>query len=471
MNDLKTRTLVRLALGTIGILSLAGYALDTRDLLDEETNAFTHHVIVFTALFVLYLTATWLTLLRGGHDRVVLGLVLGFGLLFRGAVLPTPVVLSSDVYRFLWDGRVQRAGISPYRHPPAASELAHLRDDIIYPNINRPTKPTVYPPGTQLLFAAVTTVVPDSLLGWRLFLFGCEIATGVLLLRLLRRMGQPLGTVIVYAWAPLAVFEGVQAGHVEPALLPLVLLALLWRQEGRMAMAGATVGAAVLLKLYPAALALAWWRRGDWRFPVACLGVLAAGYLPYAAPVGFQVLGFLPEYFSSAEDFNVGLRWFLTEGVGLGGDSVAGEVARGIVMLLLFGLLGHVLLRIRRRLREGADGIFAAGFAAVAAWLLLAPTALHAWYVIWMLPFLAVGPSAAWMWLTGAVALSYLKYAGSDLPLWARVVEFVPLYVLLIWEWRRRAPTGAAAVPMDERASHRADSHLPAAAAPSRGPR
>ncbi|HET9488168.1 MAG TPA: glycosyltransferase 87 family protein [Methylomirabilota bacterium] len=470
MNAVRTGAAGRVALGAIGVLSLVGYALDARSLPGDETNAFTRHVSVFTALFVLYLSATSLTLRRGGHDRVVLGLVLGFGLLFRVAVLPTPVVLSSDVNRYLWDGRVQRAGISPYRYPPSAPELAHLRDETIYPNINRPTKPTVYPPGTQILFAAVTAVFPDSLLGWRLFLLGCEIATAVLLLRVLRRMGRPPGAVIVFAWAPLAVFEGVQAAHVEPALLPLVLLALLWRQEGRMTMAGAAVGAAVLLKLYPAALALAWWRRGDRRFAVASLGVVAAGYLLYAAPVGFKVLGFLPEYFSSAEDFNVGLRWFLTEGIGLGGDGVAGEVARAIVMLLLFGLLGHVLLRTRSRLRESADGIFAAGFAAVAAWLLLAPTALHAWYVLWILPFLAVVPSVAWLWLSGAVALSYLKYAWSELPLWARLVEFVPLYALLIWEWRHRPRTGAAAAPMGERGGRRADPRLPAAPAPSPRP-
>jgi hypothetical protein len=224
------------------------------------------------------------------------------------------------------------------------------------------------------------------------------------------------------------------------------------------------VGAAVLVKLYPAALALAWWRRGDRRFPVAGLAVLAAGYLLYATPVGFQVVGFLPEYFSSAEDFNIGLRWFLTEGVGLGGDGVAAEVARGIVMLLLFGLLGHVLLRIRSRLCEGVDGIFAAGFAAVAAWLLLVPTALHAWYVLWMLPLLAVVPSAAWVWLSGAVVLSYLKYGWSELPLWARVVEFVPLYALVIWQWRRRPPSGAAAVPMGEGA------RLPSAPVPWQEP-
>ena len=31
--------------------------------------------------------------------------------------------LSSDIYRYVWDGRVQAAGINPYAHAPAANEL------------------------------------------------------------------------------------------------------------------------------------------------------------------------------------------------------------------------------------------------------------------------------------------------------------------------------------------------------------
>ena len=437
---------VRLILGLLGLASLPGYALDSRTFLGGELNGFVRHVIVFTALFALYLVATWLVLRRAGNDRGALAVVVGFGLLFRLAALPTPMVLSSDASRYLWDGRVQRAGINPYRYPPAAPELAALRDDATYPNINRPTKPTVYPPGAEVLFAAVTTLAPDSLLGWRLFLLGCDVATATLLLRLLHRMGRPPGAVIVWAWAPLAVFEGVQAAHLEPALVPLVLVALLWRQTGRMGAAGAALGAAILLKLYPVVLLLTWWRRGDRRFPLACLSVVASGYLIYTMPVGVGVLGFLPEYFSSAEDFNVGLRWFLTEGIGLGGDGLSREVVRGSVMLLLFGALLAALLWIRRNLEEGAEGVFAAGFSAVAAYLLLVPTALHAWYVLWILPFLAVAPSPGWLWLTGAVTLSYLKYVGgAEVPFWARALEFFPLYGWLVWQWGRH---GAAARPV-----------------------
>lgn len=418
----------------LGGLSLLGYAAGVRWIPGPGYAPLARYVALFVLLFALYALASWLVFRRPSNDRSLLVLILGLGLLFRVAVLPSPVFLSSDLYRYLWDGRVQLAGINPYRYPPAAAELAPLRDARVHPEINRPGKRTVYPPGAQAIFALTATVAPGSLLGWRLFILGCEAFTVVLLLRLLKRMMIPASAILIYAWAPLAIFEGVQAGHLDFAILPIILLALLWRQEGLMARSGAALGIAVLIKLYPVVLLLAWWRRGEWRFPAACAAVVAAGYLPYAWGVGPQVLGFLPEYFGSAEDFNIGLRFFVTEAVGL-----SGEVARGIVMLLLGGALLAVLARIGRGLTEDPPGVLRATMAAVAAYLLLIPTAMHPWYAVSILPFLALRPSPAWLWFTGAVSLSYLGYTyrPTEVPLWARAVEFLPLYVLLAWEWRR----------------------------------
>jgi hypothetical protein len=199
----------------------------------------------------------------------------------------------------------------------------------------------------------------------------------------------------------------------------------------------------VALKLYPAVLLLAWWRRREWRFPAAGVAVVALAYLPYTFGVGWGALGFLPEYVGRAEDFNVGLRFFLTEAVGL-----TGEGPRTLVMLGLGAALLVVLLRIRARLVETPDGVLRAGGAAVAAYLVLIPTALHPWYAVWILPFVALAPSAAWLWFTGAVPLSYLAYVWlpADFPLWARALEFVPLYALLLWPARGviRGRPGAA---------------------------
>jgi alpha-1,6-mannosyltransferase len=378
------------------------------------------------------------------NDRLLPGLVLGFALLFRVSLLASPVVLSSDVYRYLWDGRVQWAGISPYRYPPAAAELASLRDEAIHPKINRPGKPTVYPPGAEAAFAMVALVSPDSLVGWRAFLLATEAVTLGLLLALLRRAGETPAMVIVYAWSPLVVFEGVQAGHVDLAMIPLILTALLLRQARSSVGAGIALGGAVLMKLYPLVLLPAWWRRRDWKFPTAVAVTVALGYLPHAATVGIGAVGFLPEYLGRAEDHNIGLRALLTYPFGLTGD-----LARAIAMVLLFGLMAGAVAWIGRTNGGDATGLTRAGALAIATYLLLVPTSMHPWYALWMVPFLCFQPWPAWLYFSGAVTLSYTSYVvePAPMPWWAWLAEYGPLYALLLHSaWRARAQRVPAAL-------------------------
>ena len=50
--------------------------------------------------------------------RTALAVVFVFAVALRLAALAGPPVLSDDLYRYAWDGRVQAAGIDPYRYPP-----------------------------------------------------------------------------------------------------------------------------------------------------------------------------------------------------------------------------------------------------------------------------------------------------------------------------------------------------------------
>ena len=74
-----------------------------------------------------------------------LWLTFSVAILLRAYVLLFDPLLSSDIYRYIWDGKVQAAGISPYRYLPADEALAFLRDGAIFPNINRAaTAVTIY---------------------------------------------------------------------------------------------------------------------------------------------------------------------------------------------------------------------------------------------------------------------------------------------------------------------------------------
>ena len=102
------------------------------------------------------------------------------------AAFSGPPHLSDDVFRYIWDGRVQAAGIDPYEYVPAAPQLASLRDPGLWPaashwcvrpgtpdpdqpgalllpgcsRLNRPWVHTIYPPVAEGYFFAVDEVSP-----------------------------------------------------------------------------------------------------------------------------------------------------------------------------------------------------------------------------------------------------------------------------------------------------------------------
>lgn len=402
-------------------------------------------------LFIAYAGAVAAVLARGGGPSR-LPVVLAFAVLFRLTLVFAPPALSDDIYRYVWDGRVQAAGINPYLHPPSAEALAGLRDDAIHPHINRPDARTIYPPGSQLLFLAIQAAVPDSARGFKLVMVLFDLAAVGLLLRLLGAIGLDRDRVIVYAWSPLVVFELAGSGHAEASMLPFVLAALLARTTGRPGLAGAALGAATLVKLYPALLLPALYGRGDRRLAAAFAAVIVLGYAPYVAGAGAAVVGYLPAYVGPAEDFNVGLRHVLTAllAPATSEPRLAAIVALGALVLAAALYLG----RADGGPSDGRD-LLRRVYLTVSAYFLLLPTSLHPWYLVWLVPWLCVHPSWGWLLLTAAVSLSYLEYGFEPASLYPGlwVAQFVPVYALLLVEiarHRRRGVPGAAPLTVEE---------------------
>ena len=122
-------------------------------------------------------------------QRGALIIILAGAVLMRLTLLFVEPYLSTDIYRYVWDGRVQAAGINPYRYVPSAPEIAHLRDAAIFPNINRADYAvTIYPPTAQAIFLAVTRL-GESVVVMKLGLLAFEAATVAAILALLHRQG------------------------------------------------------------------------------------------------------------------------------------------------------------------------------------------------------------------------------------------------------------------------------------------
>ena len=166
-----------------------------------------------------------------------------------------------------------------------------------------------------------------------------ELAVLALLPLTLRRWGRDPRWLAWYALSPAPVFEIVTNGHVDGLAVVAIVAALAvaagppvwWRDVA----AGALIGAAALVKLYPGILLLALvggrrrgrrgprGRRARWRGYRAVVragataAVLAAlAYLPHVLRVGPRVLGYLPGYLTE-EKYNTGGRFLLAGLTGL----------------------------------------------------------------------------------------------------------------------------------------------------------
>ncbi|HEY1795620.1 MAG TPA: glycosyltransferase family 87 protein [Stellaceae bacterium] len=350
--------------------------------------------------------------------------------------------MSSDVYRYVWDGRVEAAGINPYRYIPADPHLEALRDSAIYPNINRRNyAPTIYPPVAEAIFLSVTRA-SESETTIKAAMVGFEIVTFLVLLRLLEGEALPAGRVVVYAWHPLPLWEFAGSGHIDAALIALAVATLWAVRRGRGGLAGLFLAGATLTKLYPAVLLPALYRRWGWALPTVFGAAIVVAYLPFI-DVGWRALGFLPGYIAE-EGFAAGGAGFyllalLRHLPGLAGLSGRVYVAGGLAILAAMGIVAAFV-------RDPARPPFAAA-TVLATTFMVFVSPHYAWYFAWLIVFACFTRSFALFWLTNACLLLYLVPVGSQIVRddYRLAVEsmiygpFAALAAVDLWYHRRRA--------------------------------
>jgi len=108
------------ALGAIGLAMVSLTAIGLR-IQDPYWNTF---VLLLVLHGFLAIAATKVAERAPGAFGLALVAVVAIGM--RLMVLGEDPILSSDIYRYIWDGRVQGAGINPYRYIPADPHLARL---------------------------------------------------------------------------------------------------------------------------------------------------------------------------------------------------------------------------------------------------------------------------------------------------------------------------------------------------------
>jgi hypothetical protein len=351
-------------------------------------------------------------------------------------LLLLPMEPGDDIWRYLWEGRIQNAGFSPYHLPPADAALAALRTDW-WPWINHPQVTAIYPPLCQLLFRLVAAI-SVSVAAFKLAFLAADLAICLLLCRCFGAARAAL-----YAWNPLVIYSFSGGGHYDSwFLLPVVAAWLVaegrlgagWSVRGRAAAGALLLGVSVALKwvslpllAFPLRQALAAGRRrGALAITALTLLPLALGSLAYCragscplVPVGSAFVS----HGRSAEAVPhlLARLWPAT----LASNAIHG------VLLLVFVLV------LTRRART--PGGFCLGY-----WLglLLLSPIVHAWYFTWLMPFAV--PSRHWGARLVSLSASVYFVLPSGDPDWAltdpqRLLLWLPLLLGSLASARRPA--------------------------------
>ena len=379
----------------------------------------------------------------------------------RLAMLPT--VPGDDLWRYRWEGSIQLHGFNPYQLAPDSPALAGLRD-ADWSRINHRNVPAIYPPLAEWTFAALARG-GNTVLGYKL-LFACaDLGIIAILRRLLARGGSSPETAAWYAWNPLAVYVGAGAAHFDP-LMGLAVMGAVWcldRSSVRSARkndasdwqvpplawaSAGLLGTAIAFKAVPVVLLPVWgfalgWRRALVTLPLA-VGLAPALALLYGFP-GVPVFGAL-EHFAHGFPVNDAVWWIVDPADRLGW-------MHGLVAALVCLALAVWLRRDWRRATLWVMG----------AALLLGP-AVHAWYVLWVLPLAVWREEGARAWIVWSVSvfgyfllwdINHASGRAWEEPVWLRLLIYLPPLIALGWPLAvtplRAVQLGAATVEVPAR--------------------
>ena len=344
------------------------------------------------------------------------GRVLVFGLLVSAvwhiAFLRLPAGADDDVHRYVWDGRLQRLGYNPYVVIPSDPAVARLHTPETR-NLNNPNLPSLYPPGAELFFRAVTAI-HESTFALKVAFVVCEFAIVFLLLDILRCNRQATHLVLVYAWNPLLAIEVAGSGHIDIVgalflVISAAALARRWRTSAAIAF-----GLAIAVKFLPIVLIPLYWKRVRIRDAVLAAALVAVLYVPFFNNGGIPI-GSLGTYVQTFR-FN-GPVFAVFDGV------ASPQLLAGVAVLAGLG----TAIWLRRTASEGTPDLFVWPMAVS---LLCAPV-VFPWYLVWLLPFLTSPSTLLIILWTVSIILTYVQWhlhmlgrPWGALPGWVMVLEY-----------------------------------------------
>ena len=368
------RRLVALSVLGIATVCLTFAAIRSHD---RSDNLFIAIVTVQACLAIAAMRLA--TTLAATPTLVVL---FGVGLILRVVLFATPPLLSDDIYRYIWDGRILNAGFNPFLHVPADPVLASLRDGSIWPHVDKKDYAvTIYPPVAQAIFGLVTRIA-DSLYSMKLAMLAFETLGVAAMVSLLRQMGDGMAPLALYYWHPFSAWEVANNGHVDAAMMGAAVAGLAWCTYRRPVRLALTLASAALIKPFAVLFLPSTWRPFDVRLPLLVLLFAGVCYAPFLASAGSGVLGFLGQYFQEQGLASGSGFFFVLMAFKLGAPPIARDI---YLVASAMGLLALAIGLALRARRDDRARLVEAALLGITFLIVLTP--VYPWYFLLVAPF------------------------------------------------------------------------------------
>jgi alpha-1,6-mannosyltransferase len=320
--------------------------------------------------------------LRGWRQVLALATV---AVVIRAVMLPMEP--GDDFWRYLWEGRVQNAGVNPYLVSPSSAELSHLRD-ARWPQINHPEVAAVYPPLIELLFAGAARSDAAALI-LKIIFAAADLITAVMLWFLVP-LPYRARAVALFASNPAVAYASAGGGHFDSLMVCALTGALLSLHHANrsgfspllMWVSASLIGLAVAVKLVPLVLFPLWFwvLRRRWYVFAAPAVILVLPMFLYGGP---QIVTGNLRAFTDVARFHDVFWWFVEA------LTIPNPYQRNWPFILTMSLvIAFVTIRWRDDWARAALWI-------MGATLILSPV-MHPWYATWILPIACWRQQPAW---------------------------------------------------------------------------
>jgi alpha-1,6-mannosyltransferase len=416
-------------------------------------------VIPFLCSFVTAGLAYLWSLKRLSMETPELWVIWFIAVFARTILLITPVSLSSDVYRYIWDGHLLLNGVNPYAHIVQSTVLDAYQTPL-RALVNFPWMATPYLPAAQVYYAIIEFIMPQSPFAFQIAAALCDLGTGLVIMNILKILRIPARAVLVYLWNPLIIVEFSHGAHVDALMVfffSLALYGLVNHTRWGSLYSVLALATSTLVKgwtVIAAPIFIPRW--GPWRTALYGLAV-ALPIVGFAYGAGWGISGPADGRGVFGALLIYSATWYFNSGLFVWIARLAGDQLARLVSILLPGAAGLILGVLSWNLEKPKPGISSCQVRndrTLVRWtiipfglyLIFTPT-VHPWYlalVLSMLPYCWPGDGEdeqvrrwiwPWIYFMFFEAFTYLAYSGVQRPgslNWIQTIAYLPFWILLV---------------------------------------